>query len=160
MYEYIIALVLILVSLVYFLRRPSSEETPLSGESSNKKSKSKSKSGSSTVYKKDQVSSTPSTTTTTNKFSTHPTSKEEEKAYPIDSSKLVDTKEYLLNSFREAKDLMNPFISRDGKTILFHDDRKIFLGFLNNFEEKNPKFLSKSVDHDVISDASYSEDKK
>jgi len=73
---------------------------------------------------------------------------------------ISDNKNYILNSFREGKEMRNPFVSKDGKTILFHDEKRVCLCYLTNLEEKNPKFISKTVEQDTISDASYSEDKK
>jgi hypothetical protein len=74
--------------------------------------------------------------------------------------KYVDAKSIMINSFKEGKILNQPYITGDGKTILFHDSKRIFLCNLNSFSEKNPKFLSKTIEQDVICDASYSSDKK
>ena len=129
MLEYVIALILILGTLLFFMTRAKKEETP----------KPKSHKQEKEVTKKPEI-------------------KKEE--ISVDKTKIADHKSFLINSFKEGKDLMDPFSTQDGKTILFHDDKKIMLGFLNNFEEKNPKFLTKSVEQDVICDASYSEEKK
>jgi hypothetical protein len=74
--------------------------------------------------------------------------------------KFVDAKSIMINSFKEGKILNQPYITGDGKTMLFHDSKRIFLCNLNSFTEKNPKFLSKTIEQDVICDASYSSDKK
>lgn len=76
------------------------------------------------------------------------------------SDKNVNLKEHMKYSFREVKDLRNPYISPNGKTILFSDEKRILIGFINNFNEKNIKFTSKSIEQDVITDISYSEEKK
>lgn len=76
------------------------------------------------------------------------------------NEKIVDNKSILINSFREGKDLRHPFCTKDGKYIFFHDDKRIYLGLINNLVEKNPKFLTKTIEQDLIADASFSEDKK
>lgn len=136
MLEYIIAFIIILITLVYFLL-PQKEETHKS-----KRAKSEAKKE---TKEKEIVKTTP---------------KVEVKEISLDKSKIADNKSYLLNTFREGKEMRHPYISKDGKTILIHDEKRLSLCFLNNFEEKNPKFISKNVESDVISDAAYSEDKK
>ena len=76
----------------------------------------------------------------------------------INNPKVVNNKEYLIQSFREGKELKNPKISQDGKAISFHDEKRVILCLLNNFGDKNPKFISKSVEQDVVCDVAFSED--
>lgn len=71
----------------------------------------------------------------------------------------TNNKESLLNSFKEVKELRNPKVYSNGKVLLFSDEKRIVFGYINNLKEKNPKFFSKSVEQDIISDISYSEDK-
>jgi hypothetical protein len=140
MIEFIIACIIILLTAVYFISTRGKQEEVVDNKKHQKAENKKS---------------------TVNIEKTTPNSNiPEAKEISIDSSKIADNKSLLLNSFREGKEMINPYISKDGKTILFHDDKRISLCYLNNFEEKNPKFLSKTVEQDVISDAAYSEDKK
>lgn len=153
--ELIAAFVLIALTVIYFLTRSKRSEK-------EEKISNKNKHKSNTTNKvQEKVQETPSQSNTK---STSTVPKEENKKSTrislSDPSKIVDPKSILLNSFREGKELRNPFTSIDGKIILFHDDKHIYLSFLNNFVEKNPKFLSKTVEQDVITDASFSEDKK
>ncbi len=153
--ELIAAFVLIALTVIYFLTRSKRSEK-------EEKKSNKNKHKSNTTNKvQEKVQETPSQSNTK---STSTVPKEENKKSTrislSDPSKIVDPKSILLNSFREGKELRNPFTSIDGKIILFHDDKHIYLSFLNNFVEKNPKFLSKTVEQDVITDASFSEDKK
>jgi WD40 repeat protein len=75
-----------------------------------------------------------------------------------ENSKVVNSKDYLINSFREGKELRNPKISTDGKVIAFHDDKRIILCMLKNFHDKNQRFISKSVEQDVVCDIAFSEE--
>lgn len=153
--ELIAAFVLIALTVIYFLTRSKRSEK-------EEKKSNKNKHKSNTTNK---VQETPSTPSQSNTKSTPSNPKEGTRTSRTslslsDPSKIVDPKSILLNSFREGKELRNPFTSIDGKIILFHDDKHIYLSFLNNFVEKNPKFFSKTVEQDVITDASFSEDKK
>ena len=157
MIEFIAAFILILLTVLYFLTRNKKVkgEKEDGGKKSNK-NKSKTNTPSSS-------SSTNTSKTTASSLKTAPSALEVEKKESlivIDKTKIVEAKSLIINSFREGKDLRNPFASIDGKTILFHDDKHIYLSFLNNFTDKTPKFLSKTVEQDVITDASFSEDKK
>ena len=135
MIEYLTAVVLIIVSLlIYRLFKSNGQEKDI------KKNIPKKNVSESTLHK--------------NKLTP------EEKFVEIPKEKYVDAKSLLINSFREGKDLQHPHISKDGKSILFHDEKRIFLCLLNSFHEKNPKIYSKTVEQDVICDASYSEEKK
>lgn len=130
--EYLIAIIIVSLTVIYFLFLRKKEEPKPKCKKENK------------------TKETPA-----------PVKKEEEKkTIDIDTSKIVDNKALLISSFREGKDMRNPLITHDGKTILFHDDKKISLCFLTNLEEKTQKFISKNVEQDVISDASYSEEKR
>jgi hypothetical protein len=142
MLEYIIAFIIILLTLIYFTTRKTEEtvdKSPILLKNKKLKAELEAKNAKATIEK-----------------SKNPP----KEVITIDKSKLVDLKTHTINQFREAKDLINPYITSDGKTILFHDDKKVFLGCLNTPDEKNPKFMSKSVESDTISDASYSEDQK
>ncbi len=136
MLEYMIAVILILLTILLFLFFRKGEEAQ-----TNTRTKKEEKNKSSTLVKNQPQLETKSTST-------------------IPREKFVDPKSCLINSFREGKDVCHPFITRDGKTILYHDEKRIFLCNLNSFSEKNPKFLTKTVEQDVICDASYSQDKK
>jgi WD40 repeat protein len=76
----------------------------------------------------------------------------------LNDPRVVNNKEFLIQSFREGKELKNPKISQDGKAISFHDEKRVILCLLNNFSDKNPKFISKSVEQDVVCDVAFSED--
>jgi hypothetical protein len=155
MIEFIAAFILILLTVLYFLTR----NKKVKGEKDDKKSN-KNKSKTNTPS---SSSSTNTSKTTASNLKTAPSAPEVEKKESlivIDKTKIVEAKSMIINSFREGKDLRNPFSSIDGKTILFHDDKHIYLSFLNNFTDKTPKFLSKTVEQDVITDASFSEDKR
>jgi hypothetical protein len=137
--EYIIAGVLILFTLLiykFFRKEPNTQESNLNTDKSNKKINSKplqndaNKSGTSALSHLDY------------------------------QDKIVDGKSIMINSFKEGKILNQPSITGDGKTILFHDSKRIFLCNITSFSEKNPKFLSKTIEQDVICDASYSSEKK
>ena len=69
-------------------------------------------------------------------------------------------KENLLNSFREVKDMRNLRFLEDGKSFIFCDEKRIIIGQVDNFAEKNIKFISKSIEADTISDLVYSKAKK
>jgi len=68
-------------------------------------------------------------------------------------------KDHLVNHFREVKNLSNVYIySSSGKvTFLFSDEKRILLGYLTNLNDKNIKFISKSLDQDVVCDLAFSE---
>lgn len=100
------------------------------------------------------------------KTSTKTTNKQEEKKEEKvnksldtrENVKVVNKKDFLINSFREGKELRNPKISTDGKVIAFHDDKRIILCMLKNFYDKNQRFISKSVEQDVVCDIAFSEE--
>lgn len=71
-----------------------------------------------------------------------------------------DNKESLLSSFREVKDMRNLRFIEDGKSFIFCDEKRIIIGQVTNFAEKNIKFISKSIEADTISDLVYSKAKK
>jgi hypothetical protein len=133
--EYLIAIVIIICTLIFFVLMSRKKEVEHKYPKSSK-----------TIKEEDRVK--------------HTTEKLETPSVNIDNSKIANLKDHLINSFREGKELKNPKSSTDGKTILFHDDKRVFLCFLKNFSEKNPKILSKSVEQDVISDAALAEDTK
>jgi hypothetical protein len=157
MMELIAALLLIALTVIYFLIRSKSKGGKEKDEKKSSKNKNKSNfpvSSNGKVQEKSPQSIIKSTASI-------PAKNENNNITLIsDQSKIVEPKSILLNSFREGKELRNPFTSKDGKIILFHDDKHIYLSFLNSFVEKTPKFLSKTVEQDVITDASYSEDKR
>jgi hypothetical protein len=148
--EFILAIVIIIATLIYFLysRSGSSESTIKPG----KKNKANNTSTDKTLENTGKINQTRQNTSTI--------VKPEQNEKSLDKSLIVDKKSSQLNSFREGKEMRNPYVSKNGKIILFHDEKKISLCFLNDLEEKNPKFISKTVEQDVISDASFSEDKK
>lgn len=153
MIELIAAFLLIALTVIYFLTRSKRSE-----KEEKKSNKNKHKSNIPNKVQ-EKVQETPSQSNTKS-TSSNPKEMMSTRTTLSDASKIVDPKSILLNSFREGKELRNPFTSIDGKIILFHDDKHVYLSFLNNFVEKNPKFLSKTVEQDVITDASFSEDKK
>ncbi len=130
MMEYLVAIVLIVLSLVVF-RFFRGGSSPQSADKINTTSKK------TPIEKENTV-----------------------KTAAVPNEKIIDPKSFMINSFREGKDLIHPHITRDGKSILYHDEKRIFLCNLNSMREKNPKFLTKTVEQDVICDASYSQDKK
>ncbi len=136
MIEYIIAFAIILITFIYFTFSRSSTSTTDNTAKNNSKKDTKSKNNAKN----------------NDKNTTNDTSKTQTKS--------VDNKSYILNHFREGKVMQNPYVSSNGKTILFHDDKRICLCYLDSILQKNPKFYTKTVEQDVISDASYSEDKK
>jgi len=71
-----------------------------------------------------------------------------------------DNKESLLSSFREVKEMRNLRFLEDGKTFIFCDEKRIIIGQVISFAEKNVKFISKSIEADTISDLVYSKAKK
>lgn len=133
--EYIIPIVIIVITIVFFMTKKNEKPT---------KSKSKSK----TPIPKENK--TPNLT----KPVPEPEQDEESK------DRIVNNKDILLNSFREVKELKNPFISKDGKTLLFSDEKRVLVGFISSFIDKNIKFLSKTIESDVVSDLAYSDEKK
>lgn len=78
---------------------------------------------------------------------------------PVDLIK-SDNKDCLINTFREVKEMKNLKFLDEGKTIVFSDDKRIIIGHLNNFTDKNFKFISKSLEADTISDLVYCRNKK
>ena len=71
-----------------------------------------------------------------------------------------DNKESLVNSFREVKEMRNLRFLEDGKSFIFCDEKRIIIGQVADFTEKNVKFISKSIEADTISDLVYSKAKK
>ena len=67
-----------------------------------------------------------------------PKAKEEKADIPQATS---DNKECLLNSFREVKEMRNLRFLDDGKTFIFCDEKRIIIGQVVNFSEKNIKFI-------------------
>jgi hypothetical protein len=156
MIELIAAFLLIALTVIYFVTKSNSKK----GNEKEDKKSNKNKNKSHTTNKvQEKVQEIPSQSKIKSN-SCIPNDENKKNTLISDPSKIVDPKSIVLNAFREGKELRNPFTSKDGKIILFHDDKHIYLSFLNNFVEKNPKFLSKTVEQDVITDASYSEDKK
>jgi len=78
----------------------------------------------------------------------------------LENLQTSDNKESLLNSFREVKDMRNLRFLEDGKCFIFCDEKRIIIGQVVNFTEKNVKFISKSIEADTISDLVYSKSKK
>jgi hypothetical protein len=78
----------------------------------------------------------------------------------LENLQTCDNKESLLNSFREVKDMRNLRFLEDGKCFIFCDEKRIIIGQVVNFTEKNVKFISKSIEADTISDLVYSKSKK
>jgi hypothetical protein len=76
------------------------------------------------------------------------------------NDKIVNFKDYLVNSFRKDRELRNVLIYEGGRYILQYNDKGIYFGILTNLLEKDPKFMSKNVEQDVVADTSYSVDKK
>jgi hypothetical protein len=74
--------------------------------------------------------------------------------------KLLDNKEHLINSFRKDRDLKNGYVYENGKYFLFYNEKSVFFGIFNNLTEKDPRIMSKNVEHDSVCDAWYSVEKK
>lgn len=133
--EYIIAFILIIFVTLYLLfRNKNTSDAPQSTSKQTKKEETK----------KEETKKVDNITKTEDIKEVNP--------------KVVNNKDYLIQSLREGKELRNPKVSTDGKVIAFHDDKRIIICLLNNFLEKNPKFISKSVEQDVICDVAFSEE--
>jgi hypothetical protein len=129
--EILIAIILLAITLIFFILRTNSKEAdaPIAKNNSKKKEK---------------------ITDET------PIAPKEKIETPIAS----DNKEILLNSFRELKEMKNLRFIDDGKTFLFSDEKRIIIAKVENFVNKNIKFISKSIEIDTISDLVYSKIKK
>lgn len=76
------------------------------------------------------------------------------------SSNTLNSKDVFLKSFKDIKDLKDLYFSYDGNYILFHNDKKFSICFLNDLVENNLKFYSKSTEYDFISHVSYADQVK
>lgn len=70
------------------------------------------------------------------------------------------SKNSIVNSFRETKGINNYFFSYAGDYLVFHDEKKFCLVYLNNPLEKDIKRYSKNIDNDIIAHVSFSSEKK
>jgi hypothetical protein len=86
--------------------------------------------------------------------------KQKSKEEKIENVQPTDNKESLLNTFREVKDMRNLRFLEDGKTFIFCDEKRIVIGQVTDFAEKNVKFISKTIEADTISDLVYSKTRK
>ena len=131
--EIIIAVLLIAITVIFYLSRKelSISDSKKSGLEKQKTTKDKSK--------------------TSNNL---PQNKQEKKE--IDEG---DKKICLVNSFRDMKDMKNlRFI--DDQTIAFSDDKRLVIGNFPNFADKNFTFYSKTLDADTIADMVFSKENK
>jgi hypothetical protein len=70
------------------------------------------------------------------------------------------SKNSIVNSFRETKGINNFYFSYCGDYLIFHDEKKFCLVYLNNPLEKDIKRYSKNIDNDIIAHISFSSEKK
>jgi WD40 repeat protein len=153
MLEYIIAGVIVVITLIFFLKR--------GGKGEVEKTKPQKKGGKDKKSEQ-QNYSTPKQNKKSEKIEIDQTPIKNIRTDLEDSGKekLFNSKEFIINSFKEVKDLKNAYVIDGGKAILISDEKRILLAYLTSFNEKNPKFISKSVEQDVIADVAYSETKK
>jgi len=130
--EILIAIILIAMTVIFLIMRKNNkiEEEPIENKNRNTKEKQSNLE--------------------------NPKIKKEKLEVPLQS----DNKESLLNSFRELKDMRNLRFIDDGKTFIFSDEKRIIIAKVDNFTDKNIKFISKSIEADTISDLVYSKIKK
>lgn len=91
-------------------------------------------------------------------------SEKEVKQVPSSTNKslpiLNKTKENIVNSFKETKDVISVDFSSNGQIILFHDEKRFYLVLNSNLLEKKLNILSKSIEYDTISSCSYANEAK
>lgn len=129
--EILIAIILIAMTIIFFIMRKGSKVEEEQTETGKKQQKQKEAPQEKPKAKQEKVENLPS-----------------------------DNKESLLNSFREVKEMRNLRFLEDGKSFIFCDEKRIIIGEVADFAEKNVKFISKSIEADTISDLVYSKAKK